>query len=103
MAARRYAALAIANLASVMGNHEALTEEGALTALFTLSSSADVMSQFYVAYALANFSANEDNHLKMVGEGGLQPVISLAYSNESDVQQQAAAALRGLVSEYESE
>ena len=77
--ARRYSALALANLASTLGNHPAILEEGALHAMFSLSNADDVLSQYYVAYAIGNLSANERNHLRIVEEGGLQPLIALGY------------------------
>ena len=64
--ARRYATLALANLASTIGNHPAILEEKALHALFTLSNSPDVLSQYYVAYALSNLASNERNHAHIV-------------------------------------
>jgi len=57
----------------------AMVEEGALQALFSLSNTIDIMSQYYVAYTLANLSSNERNHRRIVEMGGIQPIVSLCY------------------------
>jgi hypothetical protein len=75
--ARRYAVLALANLAATIGNHSAVIEDGGLQAMFALSNAADDLSQYYVAYALANLGSNPANHERIVEEGGLQPLIAL--------------------------
>ena len=68
--------LALANLSATVANHAVMIEEGVLHALFSLSNSADVMSQYYVGCALANLSCAVGNHAIMVEQGGLQPLIN---------------------------
>ena len=75
--ARRYATLALANLAATVANHPAIIEEGAMQALFALSNTSDTMSQYYVAYALANLASNERMHLQMVEEFHIQHPLQL--------------------------
>lgn len=94
--ARRYAVLAIGNLAATVGNHPAIVEENGLSAMFTLSNMADSTSEYYVVYALANLAANDANHKRIAKEGGLQPLIALAYNDDITVHMQAVAALRGI-------
>jgi hypothetical protein len=94
--ARRYSTLALANLSASIANHEVMVEEKVLEALFTLSNSADILSQYYVACTLANLGSNVNMHELVVQEGGIQPLISLAYNKDPDVHLNACAALRGL-------
>lgn len=52
--------------------------------------------RYYVGCIYANLACAQRNHALMVEEGALQPIVTLAYSSDSDIHQQAAAALRGL-------
>ena len=95
--ARRYPALALANLSASIANHPALLEEEEiLDALFSLANSPDALSKYYVGCTLANFTCNISNHEIIVEKGGLQPIISLVYNTDPNIQQQAASVLRGL-------
>lgn len=94
---RRYSALAMANLSATQANHETMVStDGALTALYTLSTSSDVMSLYYVGCCLANLCSDSVNHSKVVAFGGIQTLLILASNKDSDVYSHAAAALRGL-------
>ena len=94
---RRYSALAMANLSATQANHDTMVStDGALTALYTLSTSSDVMSLYYVGCCLANLCSDSANHSRVVAFGGIQPLLILASNKDSDVYSHAAAALRGL-------
>ncbi|KAL9191141.1 hypothetical protein ACHAXT_000847 [Thalassiosira profunda] len=93
--ARRYGALAIANMTSCEAFHATLLDADAPEALFALSNTCDGLAQRYVGSALANLSSNLATHEPIVEVGGLQPIIALAYDGDHSVHKQAAAALRG--------
>ena len=97
---RRYAVFALANLSATVANHAVMIEEGVLHALFSLSNSAGVMSQYYVGCALANLSCAVGNHAIMVEQGGLQPLITLAYRRIRTSINKLAAALRRSLCKY---
>jgi hypothetical protein len=95
--AKKYAALAIANLSATDANHPALMlEEGFLESMFAFANVPDDVSQYYVATAISNMCANHENRRYVVQEGGLQTLIALAYNPDSDIRQKAASALREL-------
>ena len=96
---RKYSALAMANLSATQANHSVIVStDGALTALYSLSTSSDTMTLYYLACCLANLCSESSNYQKMVEFGGIQPMLVLASHKDSDVHSRAAAALRGLTS-----
>ena len=73
-----------------------IIEDGGIPSFLALCNSSDLMSQYYVGCALANLSFSMSNHPISFEAGGLQAIIALTQSEDPDVHQQAAAALRGL-------
>ena len=95
----KYSALAMANLSATQANHSVIVStDGALTALYSLSTSSDTMTLYYLACCLANLCSESSNYQRMVEFGGIQPMLVLASHKDSDVHSRAAAALRGLTS-----
>ena len=95
----KYSALALANLSATRANHVAIVStDGALNALYSLSTSSDAMTLYYLACCLANLCSESSNHQRLVELGGIQPLLTMACHQDSEVQSRAVAALRGLTS-----
>jgi hypothetical protein len=93
-AAARYAASAIANLASGNADNKVtIIKAGALTSLIALLSGGEEKAQENAAAALWNL-VTEDSHIAIVQAGALPPLIALLDKGSAKAQANAAGALK---------
>ncbi len=97
---RRFAMLAIANLAasSSFATHDGFVSQGTIPMLVSFSNSDDVYLKEYAAFALAELSQNIKLSEILADEGALAPVLALLNSNICDkcVERQLLPALKTL-------
>ncbi|KAL3789162.1 hypothetical protein HJC23_012251 [Cyclotella cryptica] len=93
---RRFAMLAIANLAASFRNHDQFVSQGTIPMLISFSNSEDTELRNYAAYAVAQISANSNMVEIITSEGGLEPVLYLARSDDKTVQKGVLPALATL-------
>jgi len=93
---KRLSAVAIANLASSVDNHECLIEKGILPLLVSLSNSIDTELRQYSAVAISKIAQNFNMRHLVTQEGGLEPILYLAKTNESKVNCEILPAIAAL-------
>jgi len=93
---RRYACLALGQMAASSDIHPQLLEAGALESLRESLDVEDMETRFNAAFALNKLAINSENH-QVMGEGGvIPPLVQLAGEAEGDPRCQAISCLRRL-------
>ena len=92
--AQRFAALAIANIASAVFNRITMVQDDILQHLipYITNEDSDFMGRQYCAMALGNLAAEPENHEDIVKLEGIAALISLLKSEEVEVRAFAHAA-----------
>ena len=85
--AQRFAALAIANIASAVFNRITMVQDDILQHLipYITNEDSDFMGRQYCAMALGNLAAEPENHEDIVKLEGIAALISLLKSEEVEV------------------
>lgn len=96
--AQRFAALALANVASAPYNRGRIATEGSIPVLvdYVNESENDIIGRQYCAMALGNLAAEPDNHKEIVQSQGIPALISLIRSEDIEGGRYAAFALANL-------
>ncbi|CAM9303250.1 unnamed protein product [Discosporangium mesarthrocarpum] len=92
---RRYACLALGQLAAATSNHEEIISKGGIEALRSSLDPDDDETVFNAAYALNKLAMNENNHETM-GEKGVSPplVLVIDIREDTNIIGQAVSTLR---------
>lgn len=93
---RRFAMLAIANLASCFDNHDDFISQNTISMLVSFSNSADAEIRNYSAFAISEIAKSYEMMEVITNEGGLEAVLYLARSDDKKVQRQVLGALTTL-------
>ena len=93
---RRFAMLAIANLAASFRTHDEFVSHGTIPMLISFFNADDTELRNYASYAVAQLSKNSDMMEIITSEGGLEPVLYLGRSTDKLVQREVLPALTAL-------
>lgn len=93
---RRFAALAIANLAATTDNHAALIADGILPMSVSLSTSSNADVRNFAAFATSRIAVNPDLRHAVANEGGLEPILYLARTDDRQVQRLLLPAISSM-------
>jgi hypothetical protein len=93
---RRFAMLALANLAASFRTHDEFVAQCTIPMLVSFSNSDDTEMRNLAAYAIAQLSKNADIAEIVTSEGGLEPVLYLGRSDDKAVQREVLPALTTL-------
>ena len=96
--AQRFAALALANLASAPYNRTRIATEGTIPVLIDYINEAenDIIGRQYCAMAVGNLAAEPENHQEIVLSQGIPALIALIKSEDIEGGRYAAFALANL-------
>ena len=93
---RRFATLAVANLAAASENHADLIADGALPMLVSLSTSSDADVRNFAAFATSRIAVNPDMRQSVTNYGGLEPILYLARTDDRQVQRSLLPAISSM-------